>query len=159
MLLREVSPDDLPIFFEQQRDPEAIAMAAFTAADPSDRAAFDAHWARILADPATINRTIVCDGEVVGHVASFEQEGQREVTYWLGRRHWGRGLATRALAALLELVPERPLYARAVKDNRGSLRVLEKCGFAIAGEDRGYANGRGAEVEEWILVLPPREPA
>jgi RimJ/RimL family protein N-acetyltransferase len=158
VLLREVSAADLPIFFEQQLDAEAIAMAAFTAADPSDRAAFDAHWARILADPTTLNRTIVCDGEVAGHVACFEQEGQREVTYWLGRRHWGRGLATRALAALLELAPERPLYARAVKDNLASLRVLEKCGFAIAGEDRGYANGRGAEVEEWILILPPGEP-
>ena len=158
VMLREVSAADLPIFFEQQLDAEAIVMAAFTAADPSDRDAFTAHWARILADPSTINRTIVCDGEVAGHVACFEQEGQREVTYWLGRQHWGRGLATRALAALLELVPERPLYARAVKDNRASLRVLEKCGFTIAGEDRGYANGRGAEVEEWILILPPSAP-
>ena len=158
VLLREVSAADLPIFFEQQLDAEAIVMAAFTAADPSDRDAFAAHWARILADPSTINRTIVCDGEVAGHVAAFEQEGQREVTYWLGRQYWGRGLATRALAALLELVPERPLYARAVKDNHASLRVLEKCGFTIAGEDRGYANGRGAEVEEWILILPPSAP-
>jgi RimJ/RimL family protein N-acetyltransferase len=158
VILREVSAADLPIFFEQQLDAEAIFMAAFTAADPSDREAFAAHWARILADPSIVNRTIVCDGEVAGHVACFEQEGQREVTYWLGRRHWGRGLATRALAALLALVPERPLYARAVKDNHASLRVLEKCGFAIAGEDRGYANGRAAEVEEWILILPPSAP-
>ena len=39
--LREVQPADLPFFFEHQRDPVAVRMAAFTAADPDDRAAFE----------------------------------------------------------------------------------------------------------------------
>jgi len=154
--LREVAESDLPIFFEQQLDPEAIRMAAFTAADPADRAAFDRHWARILADATIVNRTVEADGAVAGHVACFVEDGRREVTYWLGRAFWGRGVATRALAALLDLIAERPLHARAAKDNPASLRVLERCGFAIVGEDRGFANGRGAEAEEWLLALPPR---
>lgn len=159
VVLRDVAEADLPVFFEHQRDREANHMAAFTAKDPEDRAAFMAHWARILGDSTTLNKTVLVDGKVVGHVSSFELEGRREVTYWLGREHWGQGLATRALAAFLEQAEaRRPLHARAVKDNRGSLRVLEKCGFTVCGEDKGFANARGTEVEEHLLILltPPR---
>lgn len=151
IILREVLPSDLPIFFEFNRDPVAVHMAAFTSADPDDRAAFDAHWTRILARPDVVNRTIVVDGQVVGSVASFVMEGETEVTYWLGRDFWGRGIATAALAEFLQEQTTRPLFARAAKDNAGSLRVLEKCGFVIIGEDRGYANARGREIEEYIL--------
>jgi RimJ/RimL family protein N-acetyltransferase len=86
-------------------------------------------------------------------VASFEDAGQLEVTYWLGREFWGRGIATRALAALLEYQTTRPIYARAAKDNAASLRVLQKCGFVITGEDKGYANARGEVIEEYLLTL------
>ena len=152
IVLRDVVDSDLPIFFEQQQDEEAIRMAAFTAKDPADREAFMAHWTRIRGDESTINQTILYDGRVAGSVASYlEEPGRPEVTYWLGREFWGRGIATRALAALLEKMTMRPVYARAAKDNTGSLRVLEKCGFTIIGEDRGFANGRGAEVEEYLL--------
>jgi RimJ/RimL family protein N-acetyltransferase len=152
--LRPVVPTDLDRFFEHQRDPLAVRMAAFTADDPSDRVRFDAHWSRILADPAIVVRTIVlADGEVAGHVLTYEQFGDREVSYWIAREHWGQGIATRALSQFLRRLKGRPLFARTAKDNLGSLRVLQKCGFAIVGEDKGYAGGRGAETEEYILRL------
>ncbi len=151
--LRDVAPDDLPIFFEQQQDPEANWMAAFTAKDPTDHAAFAAHWAKILGDPTTLNKTICSDNQVVGHIAKFEMFGETEVSYWIGKDWWGRGIATQALTLFLQIVTERPLHARAVKDNLGSIRVLEKCGFAKIGEDRGFAEARGMEVEEYILML------
>lgn len=151
--LREVTATDVLVFFDHQRDPEAVRMAAFTAADPSDRAAFLVRWARILADESVVTRTVVFDGEVVGHVARFVQFGEPEVTYWIDREHWGKGLATAALSLFLRGEPRRPLYARAAVDNVGSLRVLEKCGFVAVGEDVGFARGRGEEVEEFILRL------
>lgn len=153
IVLRDVTDDDLPIFFDQQLDPDASYMAAFTSKDPTDRDAFMAHWARIRADETIINRTILCDGQVAGSVASFEDAGQLEVTYWLGREFWGKGIATKALAALLEYQTTRPIYARAAKDNAASLRVLQKCGFVITGEDKGYANARGEVIEEYLLTL------
>ncbi|HKT38029.1 MAG TPA: GNAT family protein [Ktedonobacterales bacterium] len=153
IVLREVTDDDLPIFFEQQLDPDANYMAAFTSRDSTDRDAFMAHWARIRADETIINRTVLCDGQVAGSVASFEDFGQPEVTYWLGREFWGKGIATRALASLLAFQTTRPIYARAAKDNAASLRVLQKCGFVITGEDKGYANARGEVIEEYILTL------
>jgi RimJ/RimL family protein N-acetyltransferase len=151
--LREVTDADLAVFFEHQQDKEAVYMAAFTAKDPSDRAAFDAHWAKIRANPAIINRSVEVDGQLAGHVASFDMFGDRELTYWIGREFWGRGVATAALRALLEIDKTRPIYGRAAKDNLGSIRVLEKCGFTLIGEDTGFANARNAEITEVILKL------
>jgi len=141
------------MFFDQQLDSTANHMAAFTCEDPAARDAFDAHWTKILGDDTITTRTIVFGGNVAGHIASFERFGQPEVTYWIGREYWGNGVATRALVAFLEYVKVRPLYARVAKDNVASLRVLEKCGFAITGGDKGFSNARGEEVEEFILSL------
>jgi RimJ/RimL family protein N-acetyltransferase len=151
--LRKVAPDDLPIFYKQQRDPAGVHMAAFTMRDPDDRAAFDAHWAYILADPHVVLRTIVVDGQVAGSVLSYVGDIGPEVSYWLGREFWGRGVATEALRAFLKVQTTRPIFARAAADNAGSLRVLEKCGFVITGQERGYANARGEEIEECVLEL------
>ncbi|MFC4809016.1 GNAT family N-acetyltransferase [Paenibacillus sp. GCM10023250] len=153
LTLRDVIEDDLSIFFEQQLDATANFMAAFTAKDPSDKAAFKAHWAKILNNETIIKKTIIYHGKVAGHVSSFEQFGEREVSYWIGREYWGKGVATEALSQFLRGIPIRPLYARAAKDNIASIRVLEKCGFEIEGEDKGYANSRAEEVEEFILKL------
>jgi RimJ/RimL family protein N-acetyltransferase len=76
-----------------------------------------------------------------------------EVTYWLGREFWGRGLATQALNRMLHLVVDRPILARAATDNIGSIRVLQKCGFKIIGKNKDFANGRGEDTEEYILRL------
>lgn len=151
--LRELRDSDLPVIFEYESDPVAIQMAAFTADDPADRVAFDAHWARIRANAAITIRTILVGDAVAGTIAGFERDGDAEVTYWVGRQFWGKGVATRALAAFLREHPRRPLHARAAKDNVASIRVLEKCGFTVAGYDKGFANARGAEIDEVILML------
>lgn len=151
--LRDVEEADLDVFFEQQLDADANYMAAFTAKDPSDRGAFMERWARIMGDDAITKNSVVADGVVVGHVAGFERDGLMEVTYWIGRRYWGKGYATKALSLFLRELKVRPLYARAAKDNLGSIRVLEKCGFKISGQEKGYANARGREIQEIIMVL------
>ena len=115
------------------------------------------HWARILGDETITKRTILVDGQVAGNVGSFEQFGEREVGYWLGKDLWGKGVATKALRAFLEEVGGRPLYAHVVKDNLASRRVLQKCGFTICGEDKGFSHARGEEVEELILMLSANE--
>ena len=146
VVLRETIDDDLPILFVHQADPVAAAMAAF----PSrDREAFDAHWAKIRRDPTTINRTIVADGEVAGGIASFLVDEERDVGYWIGREHWGRGIASAALAAFLAVDTTRPLHGRVAQHNVGSRRVLEKCGFVSMGTEGPGADG----VIEEILRL------
>jgi RimJ/RimL family protein N-acetyltransferase len=147
--LRNIEPSDLPTFYEQQLDADATRMAAFPA---RDRAAFDVHWAtNILGNPAAINQTIVVDGQVAGNIGSWTQDGARLVGYWIGKEYWGRGIATRALAAFLHLVTERPLHAHVAQHNVGSIRVLEKCGFSIEHEESSEVTGEG--VTELVLVL------
>jgi RimJ/RimL family protein N-acetyltransferase len=150
VLLRDVTEADLPIFFEHQLDPDATEMAAF----PSrERDAFMAHWTKIMADDSVMLKTVLFDGHVAGNIVSFEQSGKREVGYWIGKEYWGKGVATKALAAFLDHVKTRPLYAHVAKHNIGSRRILEKCGFTVVGKDKWFPNKREEEVEESILRL------
>jgi RimJ/RimL family protein N-acetyltransferase len=132
VVLMDVIDSDLPVLYEQQLDPESIRMAAFKSRDWD---AFRAHWARILADETITKRTVVVDGKVAGHFVCWASDGEQEVGYWLGRMYWGRGIATRGLLTFLGLIRVRPLSAHVAKYNAASIRVLEKCGFARAGED------------------------
>jgi RimJ/RimL family protein N-acetyltransferase len=151
--LRPIEGSDLDALFDQMRDPESVWMAAFTAQDPNDRSAFDAHLARLKSSPDITLRAVTCDGQLVGSIASFVIEGDTEVTYWIDRAVWGRGIASRALALFLDLIPVRPLHARAASDNAGSLSVLQKSGFKVIGTETSFAAGRNADIEETILRM------
>lgn len=145
-----MTESNLPIFFEQQLDPDATAMAAFPA---KDRESFMAHWAKIMADDSNILKTILFDGQVAGNIVSWEQSGEREVGYWIGKEFWGKGNATKALAAFLGHVKTRPLYAHVAKHNIASRRVLEKCGFRMFGMEWVLDMQGENKVEEFILKL------
>lgn len=146
--LRDVEPDDLPIYFENQRDPVAVEMAAFPA---RDQEAFTAHWTKILADDSNITKTVLLDDAVAGNLGSWrDDEGHREVGYWLGRSFWGKGVATAALALFVAEVDERPLSAHVATQNVGSRRVLERCGFKVMG---GPSEPDEDGVRELLLVL------
>lgn len=149
IIIRNVTEADLPIFFEQQLNPEATAMADFP---PRDRESFMAHWAKIMADESVILKTILFNSQVAGNIVCWEQFGEREVGYWLGKEFWGKGIATKALSEFLNQVKTRPLVAHVAKHNVASRRVLEKCGFMFVGEDK-YLDKRGTELEEFILKL------
>jgi RimJ/RimL family protein N-acetyltransferase len=149
-VLRDVEEGDLDAFYAQQREPQATRMALFPA---RDREAFYAHWQRILTDETVTKKTIVHDGEVAGNVLCWPQDGQHLVGYWLGREFWGKGLATRALAELVDEVTARPLHAWVAKSNVGSVRVLEKCGFVVAGARAEVDERLGERIEELLFEL------
>jgi RimJ/RimL family protein N-acetyltransferase len=151
--LRLIDDSDLDALFDQMRDPESVHMAAFTAKDPNDREAFDTHMSKVRTSPDVTTRAVTRDGRLVGSIASFVLEGDTEVTYWIDRAVWGQGVASQALALLLDIVPIRPLYARAASDNVGSLKVLQKAGFTIIGTEISHANARNIEIEETVLRL------
>jgi RimJ/RimL family protein N-acetyltransferase len=159
------------VHFEQQRDPASIEMAAVQGRDWD---AFLAHWEKNLADPTVVLLTILFDGQVAGSVVSWVNDEGRNVGYRIGREYWGKGIATRALRALLSpdgaasgsampatraltervrLLETRPLVAHVAKHNTASLRVLQKCGFAIASEGTFPFGAPGEVVEEFVLTL------
>jgi RimJ/RimL family protein N-acetyltransferase len=152
--LRDTLESDHIIFYEQQLAPDAIQMAAF----PSrNKEAFMTHWIKILADDSVLIKTILFDGSVAGNIVCFEQLGEREVGYWLGKEFWGKGIASRALVQFLDLIQTRPLYAHVAKHNIASKRVLEKSGFKVAAEDKFFSKIFGEDIEEYILILDSRE--
>jgi RimJ/RimL family protein N-acetyltransferase len=159
--LRDVRDEDLAALFEQWADPVAMHMAAFTTPDHMERDAFERRWSRLRADDTVINKAIVVDGGVAGTIGSWGRRGEREVTYWIGRSYWGKGIATRALDLFLTVDRSRPLHGRVAHDNVASRRVLEKCGFRVIATERGFAEARSREVEEVVLrldQLPTAEP-
>jgi RimJ/RimL family protein N-acetyltransferase len=151
--LRPIDDSDLDALFDQMRDPESVQMAAFTAKDPNDREAFDTHMSKVRASADGTLRAVTRGGRLVGSIASFVMDGDTEITYWIDRSAWGQGVASRALALLLDTVAVRPLYARAASDNVGSLKVLTRAGFTTIGTEVSYANARSAEIEETVLRL------
>jgi RimJ/RimL family protein N-acetyltransferase len=151
--LRQITKDDLPAFFNMQQDKDANHMAAFTARDSTDREAFDLHWSKIMADDTVVKSSIIFEGKLVGCVLSWQQSGKREICYWIEKEQWGKGIATTALREFLSDMTERPLYAYAARDNVGSIRVLEKCGFVITGYQNTFASARRKEIEEAVMEL------
>ncbi len=145
--------DDLPTLFQFQTDNEAIYLAAFTPKDPNDKAAYIEKYSRFLTDPEKNTCTIKVNDEIAGSIARFFIENDAEITYWIDRKFWGRGIATTALRDFLKIEKTRPLYARVAFDNYGSQKVLEKNGFVKIGQDSGFANARQKEIEEYIYKL------
>lgn len=151
--LRGLVDDDLDRLFTWEQDPAAVVLAAFTRSDPSDRAAFDEHYARIRSDPSCTVLAVEHAGTFVATVGSFTMDGEREVTYWVDPDRWGRGIASAALTAFLEVERERPLMARVAAHNVGSATVLRRAGFVEVGRETSYAPGVGADVEEQVFRL------
>jgi len=132
ILLRPVLESDLPILFEQQLDPEAVAMSAYPA---KDRGEFMRHWEGILKNKSIVARTIIYKEKIVGHIICWKEgKYEQRVGYWIGKQFWGRGVASSALREFLAEVNIRPLYAHVANHNIASQRVLEKNGFVILNE-------------------------
>ena len=153
--LRDLDDDDLDAVFEMMRDAEAVAMAAFTASDPDDRAAFDAWIARERGSRDVALHVVTERGGFAGTAGVFTVGGDREVTYWIARHAWGRGVATTALRLLIAREPIRPLFARVAAHNLGSIAVLEHCGFTEVSRAISFAPGVGRDVEEIVFTLVP----
>lgn len=98
--LRPTQEADLAALFEFQLNEEAAYLAAFMPQDYTDPVAYRAKYRRFLRDPTIHMQTILVDGVLAGSIAKFETEGDAEITYWLARSFWGRGVATAAPAPL-----------------------------------------------------------
>jgi [ribosomal protein S5]-alanine N-acetyltransferase len=151
--LNKTEAGDLNILFQFQTDKEGIYLAAFTPNNPNDKPAYIEKYSKFLTDPTINMQTIKANDEIVGSISKFIMENKAEITYWIDRKFWGQGIATTALNDFLKIEHTRPIYGRVAFDNYGSQKVLEKCGFLKIGEDKGFANARQIEIEEYIYKL------
>jgi ribosomal-protein-alanine N-acetyltransferase len=82
------------------------------------------------------------DGEAVGGIAvepgTDVERISGELGYWIGREHWGKGLATRAAAEIttyaFDVLGLHRVWAGPFARNTASIRVLEKLGYRREGE-------------------------
>lgn len=151
--LNDTNVSDLETLFEFQIDAEANYLAAFTQKDPTDKDAYIKKYTKLLSDETVNNKTIFINNEIAGSIAKFEIDNEPEITYWISKDFWGKGIASNALTQFLEIEKARPIYGRVAFDNIGSQKVLEKCGFKKIGTEKGFANARGKEIEEIIYKL------
>ncbi|MDR1003153.1 MAG: GNAT family N-acetyltransferase [Oscillospiraceae bacterium] len=103
-------------------------------------------------------------GEVVGSIGAFRQQNihskTAEVGYYIGEKHWGKGICSAAVTLLSRYVFENTdiirLFAEPFATNAGSMRVLEKAGFEYEGTLRKNAvkNGKIIDMKMYSLIKP-----
>ncbi|MGI2145404.1 GNAT family N-acetyltransferase [Shewanella frigidimarina] len=133
--LHPITEADLDILFEFENDPIANKMADFV---PRKRKAFNLHWQqKVLANEKAIAQGIWIDDVLVGNVLSWintdaaakSDPQMRLVGYWIGREHWGKGIATKAVEIFLKQFISSPVFAYIDKQNEGSVAVAYANGF------------------------------
>lgn len=104
---------------------------------------------------------IILDGELAGAVGIHPQSGimrmNAEIGYWVAEEYWGRGVATKAIAYIVEYGFKTfdidRIYARPYGTNKPSQRVLEKNGFVLEAHIKGNILKRGERLDELIYAI------
>ncbi len=151
--LNPTTISDFERLFVFQSDMDGIQMAAFMPPNPLGKEAFLEKWINILQRTDVNMQTIYADGIIVGSIGKYDIEGDAQITYWLDKAFWGKGIATEALTMFLAFEKQRPMFGSTAFDNIGSQRVLEKCGFVKIRSEIGFAAARNKDIVEFIYRL------
>lgn len=143
--LRPMELGDLDALFAMHVDPESNAMAVTIA---RTQEAFYEHWHRSLQQDNITPRAILLDETFVGCISCFLIDGKMSLGYWIDRKHWGKGIATRAVKLILSECNVRPIHATAATSNGASMRILEKSGFQLVSVRFAPATDRFPACEE-----------
>ena len=151
LLLRPGWIQDAPALFELIRD-EAIVRNLASAPWPyrlTDAEAFLSAERKPSEPAMLIFRRTQGAPELVGTIGlGRDPDGQVELGYWIGRPFWGRGYATEAGLAAVDIARNGlrlpRLAAGHFVDNPASGRVLEKLGFRrTSAVVQRFSAGRG----------------
>ncbi|MCF7646104.1 GNAT family N-acetyltransferase [Bacillus subtilis] len=102
--------------------------------------------------------TLAETGEFIGSITLHDHKygSGYEIGYWLGEPYWGKGYATEATTALIDLsfreLSLEQIYISAQSRNEGSKRVIEKCGFRHTGSAIGHSVIDGDVLVECYIM-------
>jgi RimJ/RimL family protein N-acetyltransferase len=147
MILRRERLGDLELWLEHMNTPQVMEMVggvqprenvveslARMAADTDGEIAF--HFVTLKSDGQLIGKCGLSPIDTA--VAPAALRGQVQVGWTLRADHWGRGYATEAGRAMLEVAFERSglamVYSQTSERNRGSWRVMQRLGMTRLAE-------------------------
>jgi ribosomal-protein-alanine N-acetyltransferase len=156
--LREIVPEDAAAMFDLNSDPEVVQ---YTGDAPFENVEAARIFLENYAAYKKYNRgRWICElkssGEIIGWcgLKFYEDSKLTDVGYRLFKKHWGKGYATEAAKACIaygfSFFKLDKIVAHARKDNKASLRVLEKCGMKITGEGLDF----DGEIFNWEIKNP-----
>lgn len=150
LLFREHEPGDLDAFCAMEADPEVrrYVGGAPRTREEAERKFRNAHLKHANARLALWATIFKPDRYYIGYCGLYPNFGthgpiphEATLAFYLAREYWGRGLATEAGRAFVDLGLGRLKLARIVATvevgNAASLRVLDKLGFALTGTENG----------------------
>lgn len=170
LLLRPGWAEDAPALFRAIADERIVRnlASALWPYQPEDARAFLATEREAHEPALLVFRRTHADPELVGTIGIGRRpDSEFELGYWIARPYWGRGYATEAGRAVIEMARKslrlKKLSAGHFVDNPASGRVLEKLGFRPTGEIVGrYSAGRReiarSRLFELDLTSPRKEP-
>ena len=163
--LRPLVAADKPVFTGLINDRSIWLQLTDGVAHPYTLAHADAFFGRIDVQPPFV-MGITAGGELVGLVGAHPmadiERNTAEIGYWIGAPFQGRGLATKALRAIIpyafSTLGKRRLQARVFEGNEASMRVLTKCGFIPEGILRQAVTKDGRDLDLHMFGLLKGDP-
>ncbi len=159
ILLRQIAGHDLDALVKNLNDEKVIRYLSSRVPFPYTQK--DADWFIQTGSKNGIYRAITYNGALAGviSVSPGEHEHARtaKMGYWLGRKFWGKGVATQAVCEMTKDVfstsdivrLSAPVYA----PNKASMRVLEKNGYELDGILKKGAYKNGVFLDEHVYSL------
>jgi [ribosomal protein S5]-alanine N-acetyltransferase len=161
--LRPWRLDDVDALAALANDPDVVRYVGHSFPSPYTRQDAESYVRLQLDAPEVTNWAIEVDGALAGGIGITpgvrERAGSVMIGYWLGKRFWGRGVASDAVRALtahtVAALRPRRLWAFVNAANAASARVLEKAGYVREAALAGALADRTGEIgDELIYVLP-----
>ena len=111
------------------------------------------------------NMAIVYNGEIAGTIGVTPKKDvyrkSIEIGYFVGEQYWGKGIATAAVALVIEYIKANfaviRIYAEVFGHNKASMKVLEKNGFHLEGirEKAVIKNNVIMDDHVWVKFIEP----
>lgn len=105
------------------------------------------------------NYAILLDGGIVGGIGmKIDQHRPHigEVGYFVDRKHWGKGIAPKAVEMIEEIgfgtLGLERIELITLKNNRASIRVAEKCGYRREGIQRHKHKQDGRYYDTYLFA-------
>ena len=153
--LRPWREEDAPRLAELLNDPQVLANLAATMPYPYT-VEHAADFISRAQQPGMMQCAVCAGGEVVGNIGAVDRGPEIELGYYIGRDHWNRGIATRALALILEKLRPlgKPVSAHVFAFNPASAKVLRNNGFNKRSGYQMEPSFQGPQAPIFIYDLP-----